>query len=166
MAVPLKYPVLMPDTPPDIVSELGKSRAMRRLKRELITGARFQQEYMILRQARINEANRIIESRRIEGLGARIARIDQEFYFQMMEQYGAECWSDPDFLEDTLKKNPGMALRVNTPFTIAVDGFRDKGDKTKGTGENRTPGRTRPRVASVPRIEHSPDPAPPEGMAA
>ena len=158
MPVPLRYPVLMPDTPPDIISELGKSRAMRRLTRELITGARFQQEFMILRQQRVNEANRIIESRVIEGLGARIARIDQEFYFQMMVEHGPECWADKDFLQDTLEKNPGMAIRVNRPLTVRVDGFRGKSDKQEGAGGPRALGRTYDRLATVRRIEQPPVP--------
>lgn len=165
MPVPLRYPVLMPDTPPDIVTEIGKSPAMRRLKRELVTGARFQQEFMILRQARINEANRILESRVVEGLGARIAEIDQEFYFQMILEYGPECWADPEFLEDTLKKNPGMRIQVRRPVRIQVDGFSKAGDKTNGTGEHRAAGRSADPLTMVRGIEHSPVPFPAETPA-
>lgn len=151
----------MPDTPPDIVAEIGKSPSMRRLKRELITGARFQQEYMLYRQARVNEANRIIESRRIEGVGTRIARIDQELYFQMMNVYGPDCWRDPEFLKDTLAKNPGMALRVREEkIAVAVDGFRDD-DKAQvsrpGASENSAGGRSPDAaIRDVPVIKHSP----------
>src|SRR4029077_7722800 len=106
MPVPLRYPVLMPDTPSEIVTEIGSSRALRRLKRELITGAKFQQEFAILRQERINEANRQIEHRVLEGIGEKVAEIDAELYWQMTYLYGEDCWADPDFIEDTLAKNP------------------------------------------------------------
>lgn len=171
--IPPRYPVLMPDTPSEIVTEIGRSPACRRLKRELITGARFQQEYMILRQQRINEANKILESRVMEGSVRRIAEYDQEFHFQMMLEHGADCWSDPEFLEDTLRKNPGMRIRVHLPTRISVDGFRDKSiskesaSGTRATDEvhriNTVPERVRDGLpAKVRPIEHSLVPFPPQ----
>ena len=140
---------------------------MRRLKRELITGAQFQQEFMILRQERINQVNRVLEHRRLEGLGEKVAEIDAEFYWQMVEQYGHGCWADPAFMEDTLKKNPGMRLRINRPVRISIDGFAGSGDeRDKRAAGNRAarrtpdafPGTVRGESARYPTvqvIEHS-----------
>jgi hypothetical protein len=133
MPVPLQYPVLMPDTPSEIVAEIGNSRAMRRLKRELIIGAQFQQEFAILRQQRINEANRIIEHRVLEGVGEKVAEIDAELYWQMTYLYGEDCWSDPDFIEDTLAKNPGLRLRTRWVTRVRVDGFRQRSHNREGS---------------------------------
>jgi hypothetical protein len=165
MPVPVRYPVLMPDTPSEIVAEIGNSRALRRLKRELITGAKFQQEFAILRQERINEANRIIEHRVIEGIGEKVAEIDAELYFQMMNLYGEDCWADPDFLEDTLAKNPGLRIRCRLPRTrLLLDGFGQRSDRESGADGNRATensGRARaPFPDLVQGIEHPSPPVP------
>ena len=158
MPIPLQYPVLMPDTPSEVIAEIGNSRALRRLKRELITGAKFQQEFAILRQQRINEANRRIEHRVLEGIGEKVAEIDAELYWQMTYLYGEDCWADPDFIEDTLQKNPGLRLHVKRPVRVRFDGCRSGSDRGEGAEGNRATvnsGRARaPFPDLVQGIEH------------
>lgn len=160
----------MPHTPPQVVEQIATARSSRKLREEVITGARFQQVSMIWNQHRINQANARIQSNYIEGLGYRIAEFDQEFWFQQIREYGPDCWSDPDFMEDTLRRNPGIRIRLNLPTRILVDGFRRRSDDKTSAGGNRAvastqypldersvaaPGRARD-THLVRVIEHSP----------
>src|SRR3977135_351880 len=97
------FPVLDPGTTPEIISDISRAPALRQYKEELIRGAQVQQALLCLRQERINQANQRIEHRLVEGLGEKVAEIDRELYFQMQLIHGWDCWSDPDFLEDTLE---------------------------------------------------------------
>jgi hypothetical protein len=126
MPVPLRYPVLMPDTPPEVIEQIATVKANRKLKEEVITGARFQQVNVIWEQERINRANARIKSNYIEGLGHRIAEFGAGVWFKGIQEHGPGCWDDPEFIEDTLKKHPEIRIRLNLPTRILVDGFRDK----------------------------------------
>ena len=95
---------------------------------------------MILRQERTNEVNRLLEYRKLEGLGEKIAEIDAEFY-QMIQEYGPQCWADPDFMEDTLKKNPGMRLRVSRPVRVSMCAAGNRAGKPGSESQaGRSPG--------------------------
>ncbi len=132
MPVPLRYPVLMPDTPSEVIEQIATVKAHRKLKEEIITGARFQQVNVIWEQQRINEANARIQSNYIQGLGHRIAEFGAGVWFKAIQEHGPDCWDDPEFIEDTLKKHPEIRIRLNLPTRILVDGFRDKSKTTEG----------------------------------
>src|SRR5882724_9410201 len=118
---PLALRALSPDAPEEIITQLSKSPALAKHKEEFIKGARARQQLMIWRQERLNSVNQLLEHRRSEALGEKIASIDMEVYFQMMELYGPDCWGDPKFIEDFLEKNPGTRIRVeNEKLTVAV----------------------------------------------
>ena len=112
---------LSPDAPKEIITQLSKSPALAAHKEEFIKGARARQQLMIWRQERLNSVNQLLEHRRSEALGEKIASIDMDVYFQMMELYGPDCWGDPKFIEDFLEKNPGTRIRIENPnLTISV----------------------------------------------
>jgi hypothetical protein len=147
----------MPDTPPHVIEQIATVKAHRKLKEEIITGARFQQVNVIWEQQRINEANARIQSNYIEGLGHRIAEFGGGVWFKAIQEHGPGCWDDPEFIEDTLKKHPEIRIRLNLPTRILVDGFRDKSKTTEGAAEisGRRDTGTAFTAKLVRRIKHS-----------
>src|SRR5262249_46326428 len=127
---------------PEILTELPNDLQMRRLKKELISGARARQELTILESHRIAEANRQFEGRVWNG-GAGIRRVGRyplKMHLEFMGRYGEDCWRDPAFLEDTLAKNPWMRIEQHKRIQIMVDGFKGRGDRHKDTDGNRAAG--------------------------
>jgi hypothetical protein len=63
-----------------------------------------------VRQAKINEASRALESRLVDGIGQLSHRVDADVYWLARHKFGPNCWSDPAFLRDCEKN--GMVQRV------------------------------------------------------
>lgn len=64
-----------------------------------------------VRQEQINADSRRIESRLMEGIGQLTHRIDADLYWQARQKFGADCWSDKDFMRDC--ENKGLVQRVH-----------------------------------------------------
>lgn len=78
-----------------------------------------------VRQERVNESCRQLQSRLMDGIGQLTHRIDADLYWLARFKYGAKCWSDPDFVRDCEKN--GMLQRVaGRTDRITVDMGRKK----------------------------------------
>lgn len=121
-----KFPVLLSGTDPTIIADIRDKPSMRRHKEELIRGAQAQQALIILEQERINAANARIQHRFVEGIGEKIAEFGAGWFWQEVEIRGGieNAWSDPEFINDCLKKHPECRIRYDLPASVRVDGFK------------------------------------------
>jgi hypothetical protein len=68
----------------------------------------------LARQKRINEANRRIERKFLEGIGEVVATIDADIYHRFGLMYGYETVNSPDFLKSLLRDNPELRIKSRT----------------------------------------------------
>jgi hypothetical protein len=74
------------------------------VEREFRLGFQAKAAMAAVRQERVNAASRTIRAKLMDGIGQLTHRIDADFYWLAKLKYGAQCWSDPDFRADCVKK--------------------------------------------------------------
>jgi hypothetical protein len=86
------------------------------VKKELCVGWHFNAVQAATRQARIAQANAILEHAHIEGLGQHVASIDA-FAFHDWERREPGITRDPDWLKSMLRDNPECRVQSKSPNT-------------------------------------------------
>lgn len=110
---------------PELVDEI-RDRRLRPLEDDLRVGRHFQLIHVELQRRRMGLANRAIAQAHIDGIGRLKARILDHDAADLRTKYGPGCLHDPDFLDDTIKKNPYMRPNCGPgKVTVRVNGFRD-----------------------------------------
>ncbi len=106
------------ETGPSLITDLHQARGSRAkdLLNQLVEKAQVQAALARLRQHKINQANRHLETRVVEGIGHKVASIDLGVFVQMRNLHGPACWNDPDFIAAFLRDNPACALKLHTKF--------------------------------------------------
>jgi hypothetical protein len=104
--------------------------------RELVHGERVRYELGLEAQRRVAEANKQIERRYMEGLGALRASFTAEVFNALELQRGRGWWRDKKELGRFLRENPMFAVGAkHRRFSIRVDGLR-KVESRKAKVEN------------------------------
>ena len=74
------------------------------VEREFRLGFQARAAMAAVRQERVNEASRALRAKLMDGIGQLTHRVDADFYWMAKLKYGAQCWSDPDFRDDCVRK--------------------------------------------------------------
>ncbi len=82
------------------------------VRAELVRGHHARSALAEARQRAVEQEHGYIESRLIDGVGQLAFRVDSEVYWNMRRRFGDDCWKDPGFRRDFLKKNPGARVRA------------------------------------------------------
>jgi hypothetical protein len=94
------------EAPPEIITHVPES-FMKEFEAELMGQIPAEKVAVDLRQAEIGRVMQKQGSRRIEGLGQRVAEIDPRLYFRLRKQYG-ENYEEGEWITDFLRDNPSM----------------------------------------------------------
>jgi hypothetical protein len=97
---------------------------------------RWQLELALWRQRGIAQENAQREMRWVDGLGQHKISIDPFLQGVMRRRYGEECWKDPDFVSDCLKKTPELRAPRPAQRFIPIDGFRARSGAGNGARAN------------------------------
>jgi hypothetical protein len=108
------------------------------VKKELCVGWHFNAVQAATRQARIAQANAVLEHAHIEGLGQHVASIDA-FAFHDWERREPGITRDPDWLKSMLRDNPECRVQSKSPKTqVSFTGLNYQGARTPSSATSET----------------------------
>lgn len=103
---------MTPFLPKEELETVSDTETYRQTKEAIAEMARQQQSMMHMEHAALGKMNGSIEHKAVEGMGEKIGSIPMATYMQMRREYGDECWSDPAFVREFLRDNPGCRVKV------------------------------------------------------
>jgi hypothetical protein len=124
------------------------------VKKELCVGWHFNAVQAATRQARIAQANAVLEHAHIEGLGQHVASIDA-FAFHDWERREPGITRDKDWLESLLRDNPECRVQSKSPNTTVSFACLRKPETGDRKSESNQGARTPPSATPQSTASHS-----------
>jgi hypothetical protein len=119
--------VLAPLLPKQVVNELCSGRKWEDYRARKLELLRWRIARAWWRQRQIAKEEQGKETRFVDGIGQRKARVDEELVGFTRAKFGRHAFHDPDHLNYILKEHPELRVPTPKPRYLMVNGFKNLG---------------------------------------